>query len=408
MNPNRSRLMFLLMCWTTGSFAGELGLVTGNPGSADEFGFAVAADGELLLAGAPSESNEAGAAYLFRCQTAACVRETRMSAPSPTAGHQFGAELLVSANTLFVAAPGQSGGRVHVFQRSAPGAVAAESVLAGTDTISGDAFGRSLALHGDTLVVGAPGDDGGRGSVYVFIRQGPAFKLQWHLFAWDGIAGDRFGTDVAIHGDRVVVGAPMEGGVGVGSLYATGAVYVFTRSAGLWSPDVKLQAPVPISGNRFGRSVALGAARLVIAAPGTSLDTGAIHWYEKPAATWQNLGTLAAPAPLVGQRFGWQLSMVNDQLLVGAPFAALPEEAVCGQAAQWITFGSGFNANGTSMLRVPAPGDVAGWSVAISTSGLFLGVPGRVVTTTQVGAAAWFDPSLQMFDDTFDRSDLCP
>lgn len=408
MNTNRSRWMFLLMCWTTCSFAGELRLVTGNAGTADEFGFAVAADADLLLVGAPSESNETGAAYLFRCQSAACVPETRIPAPVQAPFHQFGAELVLSANTLFVAAPGQSGGRVHVFQRSAPGAVAAESVLAGTDTVTGDSFGRSMAYHGDTLVIGAPGDDGGRGSVYVFVRQGPAFKLQWHLFAWDGIAGDRFGADVAIHGDRVVVGAPMEGGVGIGSQYATGAVYVFTRSAGLWSPDVKLQAPMPASGNRFGRSVAIGATRLVIGAPGTSLDTGAIHWYEKPATTWQNLGTLAAPAPLVGQRFGWQLAMFDDQLLVGAPFAALPGEAICGRAAQWITFGSGFNANGTSMLRVPAPGDVAGWSVAASASGLFLGVPGRVISNTQVGAAAWFNPTLQMFDDGFDRTELCP
>lgn len=388
--------------------AGELRMVSGNSGTADEFGFSVSADANLMLAGAPGENLQSGAAYLVRCDLAACVQEARLVPIGLAAGDNLGADVVVSGSDLFVSAPGRSSGRVYAYARAGAGVVPLTAEFAAIDGSEGDLFGSALAYHADTLVVGSPGDDNSRGSVYVYVRQGGDWTLQWHLFAWDGAAGDGFGTDVAIHGDRIAVGAPFDGGSGPGSAYARGSVYVFNRSGALWSPDAKVQAPAPLNGDMFGRSLVLGPDRLVVGAPGSADMLGRIHWYEKPAATWQNLGTLSAATVLPRQRYGWALARHDATLLVAAPFAALPATPSCGGVEHWTAQGPGYVAAPPVSLRSPRPGDLLGWSVAVSGSGLFVAAPGRNVSAQQQGSVAWFDPSRQMFDDSFERNDLCP
>jgi hypothetical protein len=103
------------------------------------------------------------------------------------------------------------------------------------DASSGDAFGSSVALHATTMIVGAPRDDVGanddQGSAYVYVRENGAWVLQVQLFASDGAAGDGFGHGVAVHGDTVVVGAP---GDDVGANVDRGSAYVFVRSGNAW------------------------------------------------------------------------------------------------------------------------------------------------------------------------------
>ncbi len=106
-------------------------------------------------------------------------------------------------------------------------ASAAEQKLIASDGASFDRFGRSVAIDGDTLVIGAFGDDGDRGAVYVFQRSGDSWTNSAKLLASDGAANHALGISVAIDGDTIVAGA-------VGSKGASGnqggAVYTFART----------------------------------------------------------------------------------------------------------------------------------------------------------------------------------
>lgn len=388
--------------------AGELKLIVGNTGIADEFGYAISANGNLLLAGAPGESDQAGGAYLFRCGVGNCVQEARLSDLTVDPGHHYGAEVAVSGSDLFVAAPDQNSGVVYVYDRPAQGIVVPVTTLVALDGEVRDRFGAAMSVYGDTLAVGMPGDNENRGSVFIFVRDGGKWVQQWELYAWDGLAGDGFGTSVAVQGDRVAIGAPFDGGVGAGSAYARGAVYTFTRSAGLWSPESKLVSPIAQNGDLFGRSVQLSASRLLVGAPGASAALGRVFWFERPGGSWAPAGNTGPASALARQRFGWNLELNGDDVWIGSPFSALDTNPSCGAIVHLLDTAGTLNLAGAPSFRMPLPGDLSGWRLAAAGAYLFVASPGRNVTLQQQGAVAWFDALTQISDGGFEESLLCP
>ena len=123
-----------------------------------------------------------------------------------------------------------------------------------------DGFGTSVAVDGDTAVIGAlqaDGNVGGTGAAFVFLRNAGVWTEQAKLSAIDGAASDGFGGSVALEGDTVVIGAIFHDDNGSNS----GAAYVFTRSAGVWTEQAKLTASDGAASDLFGRSVARGYRR---------------------------------------------------------------------------------------------------------------------------------------------------
>lgn len=401
-------LAWLLIPISTVSIAGELQLVSGSSGVADEFGYAISASGNLLLSGAPGEANQTGAAYLFRCTPPRCVQEARLSDLTLNQGHHFGADVAVSSADLFVGAPDQNAGVVYVFNRPAQGVVVPVASLEAIDGEAQDRFGAALAVDGNTLAVGMPGDNGNRGSVFVFVRDGGKWVQQWELYAWDGLSGDGFGTAVAIQGDRIAVGAPYDGGVGVGSAYARGAVYTFTRSGTLWSPESKLVSPTAQNGDLFGRSVQLSATRVLVGAPGASAALGRVFWFERPSGSWVSAGNTGPLVPVASQRFGWNLALNGNDVWIGSPFTALPGTPSCGSLVRLLDTAGTLNPVEVPSFRMPLPGDLSGWRLAASGNSLFAATPGRNVSIQQQGAVAWFDLATQVFDGSFEENSLCP
>ncbi|NCC37159.1 MAG: hypothetical protein EOM24_34895, partial [Chloroflexia bacterium] len=136
-----------------------------------------------------------------------------------------------------------------------------------TDYAAGDIFGYSVAVSGDTLIVGAfradVGDNLDQGAVYVFTRSGTSWSQQQKLVAADGADGDFFGIAVALDGETALVGA---WGAGVGGNDAQGAAYVFTRSGTSWSQQQKLVADDGAEDDLFGGSVALDRETVLVGA----------------------------------------------------------------------------------------------------------------------------------------------
>src|SRR5205814_5798062 len=158
-----------------------------------------------------------------------------------------------------------------------------------SNTGGDDNFGWSVAISGDTMVVGAPLEDSGAtgvngdqsdnsatdsGAAYVFVRNGGTWSQQAYLKASNTGAGDRFGRSVAVSGDTVVVGAIFEDGAAVGvdgdassnAAANAGAAYVFVRSGTTWSQQAYLKASNRSAGMAFGTRAAISADTVLVSA----------------------------------------------------------------------------------------------------------------------------------------------
>ena len=162
---------------------------------------------------------------------AALTQETKLSASDAAARDRFGRSIAIAGATALVGAPrdddaGFNSGSARVFTRS--GATwTQEAKLIASDAVAKERFGRRVAIAGDTAVVGASRDDDASarsGAAYVFTRSGATWTQEAKLIASDGAAGDRFGRSVAIAGDTAMVGASRDDDAGRDS----GSAYVFS------------------------------------------------------------------------------------------------------------------------------------------------------------------------------------
>jgi hypothetical protein len=161
---------------------------------------------------------------------------------------------------------GYASGSAYVFVRSGTG-WSEQAKLLPSDGAAADQFGTSVAVDGDSAVVGAHWDDDQgfvSGSAYVFVRSGTGWSEQAKLLPSDGAAGDGFGVGVAVDGDSAVVGAPGDDDQGS----ASGSAYVFVRSGTTWSEQAKLLPSDGGAADHFGTSVAVDGDTVAVGAPG--------------------------------------------------------------------------------------------------------------------------------------------
>jgi len=297
-------------------------LKASNTGAGDQFGTAVAVSGETLAVGAHLERSAAagvngnqsddsaagaGAVYVFERDGVTWSQQAYLKASNAQAADNFGWSLALSADTLAVgardedsAATGVNGnqaddsaplsGAVYVFVRDGD-AWSQQAYIKASNTDSVDRFGWSVALAGETLVVGAPdfssvttfganpsanGVDLA-GTVYVFERDGTTWTQQAYVTASNAQADDRFGFDVALSGDMLVVGAIFEDsaspGINTGnqlddSLRDAGAAYLFERVGTVWEQRAYLKASNPGRIDALGYGVDVDNDTVVLSAPG--------------------------------------------------------------------------------------------------------------------------------------------
>ncbi len=290
-----------------------------NPGENDYFGIDLALDGDTLAVGAREDSDatgingdqsnddapDSGAVYVFVRSAHTWTQQAYLKASNTGAGDYFGDALALNADTLVVGAPREaSGGRgvgadqsndnaersgaAYVFTRSGT-TWTQQAYLKASNTTIGDEFGGAVALDGDTLAVGAAnefsaavGVDGDQtdtnapfaGAVYLFHRSARGWAQEAYIKASNTDAFDRFGTSVALHGDRLAVGAIGERSDAIGvdgdqldnSIGQAGAIYLFARSAGSWSQLAYVKSSNTDNADYFGWEVALTDKLLAVSA----------------------------------------------------------------------------------------------------------------------------------------------
>lgn len=197
------------------------------------------------------------------------------------------------------------------------------SAIVASDVVASDQFGRSIALHEATLVVGAPnhevGGNTGAGAIYVYVYSNGGWDYVTTLTGGAYIeASAQLGYSVAVYGDYIVAGAYLENG-------SRGAAYVFKRTNGIWGTDpvARLVSTDQQAGAQFGMSVSLHGSIIAIGAPGDDVDgsglnAGRVHVFTGSNASWTLETVLTATVPESGAEFGISLSSNSNSIAVGA------------------------------------------------------------------------------------------
>ena len=281
-----------------------------NTGVDDEFGYSVAISGDTLAIGATYESSNAtgvngdqnndlaldsGAAYIFTRNGTTWSQQAYLKASNTAQEYQFGFDIDVFGDTVVVGSNKEhSSGAVYVFTTS-NGVWSQQAYIKASNPDSRDFFGCSVALWGDTLVVGAEGEDsnamgvngdqsnnsaGDAGAVYVFTRISNLWSQQAYIKASNTAlgnqmgGGNRFGYSVDFYDNTLVVGSygesssatGVDGNQTLGAFADTGAAYVFVRSNNVWRQQSYLKASNTASNDRFGHSVAVSGNTVVAGA----------------------------------------------------------------------------------------------------------------------------------------------
>ena len=393
------------------AFAQQAYIKASNTNAGDEFGVKVVLSGDTLVVGAHREDSAAtgidgdqsdnsapnsGAVYVFTRDAAGVwSQQAYIKASNTDAGDEFGLDgLALSGDTLAVgarredsAATGIGGdqsddsapdsGAVYVYTRDASGVWSQQAYIKASNADAGDWFGRTIALSGDTLVVGAhretsaaTGIDGdqsdnsafvencipvgcGSGAVYVFTRDAAGvWSQQAYIKASNTDAGDEFGVAVSLLGDTLVVGARREestatgidgdqsdNSAGIEIAGGAGAVYVFTRDgAGVWSQQAYIKASNTDNGDIFGgldlivlsgNTLAVGARFENGGATGidgdqsnnSTREAGAVYMFTRDGAgVWSQQAYVKASNTGFPDQFGNRLALSGDTLAVGARF----------------------------------------------------------------------------------------
>jgi hypothetical protein len=332
-----------------------------------------------------------GSAYVYVRNSAGAWTFQQKLAPSDGAAtDQFGYSVAINGNTIAVGryntttGQNRADGKVYIFTRS--GTVWTETqTLQSNDIAQGDLFGNALAFENDTLVVGALNKNNGnnffQGAVYVFTRTGGAgaFTQQQKLTSSDGVFADFFGYSVAISGDSIIVGAPSL----AGQPNSKGKAYVFTRAGAAWTEQAILQASDGTNGDAFGYAVGISGNTAVVGARlddvGAVGDQGSAYVFTRSGAAWTQTQQLFGVEPIQrNDTFGGSVAIKGDTILVGAPAHEFVG-SIANHGAVYVFNRSG----GGQFLRTdkllhndPAP-DALGTSLAFDGDSIISGAPSK-------------------------------
>jgi hypothetical protein len=291
----------------------------------DRFGVSVAIDGNIAVVGAyQNDSNgpDSGAVYVYELSGSQWVQQQKLTASDASTGDQFGRSVAVYGNTIVVGSylDDNSIGSAYVFA-CASGIWSQQQKLTASDANTADKFGGSVSISNDTIVVGAYGDDKYTGSAYVFARNGPAWSQQQKLTASDAATGDYFGCSVAVDDNTIIIGACNRDHSGCQD---AGSAYVYERQGTTWTQQDILHASDGSEAARFGYSVALDGNWAVIGAYECGIDgvphAGAAYVFIKNDANWiEQQKLFDADDPNSGEDFGWSVAIEKDTILAGCP-----------------------------------------------------------------------------------------
>jgi uncharacterized repeat protein (TIGR01451 family) len=352
--------------------------LTASDGAAnDRLGSAVAISGDTAVLGSHYRSSSAGAVYVYTRSGATWTQQAKLTASDAAANDQFGYSVAISGDTIVVGAymdddHGSNSGSAYVFTRSGS-TWSQQGKLTAADGAANDYFGYSVAVENDTALISASSDDDSgldSGSAYVFTRSGSAWSQQAKMLAADGAAGDQFGCAVALSGETALIGAYRTDHTGANS----GSAYTFVRSGATWTQQAELVAADAATNDAFGYSVALAGDTALVGAywdDDAGTNSGSAYVFTRSGSSWSQESKLTATDAAAGDQFGYAVAVSDGTALVGAPFDDDPTTS-SGSAYGFSKLAAGWTQVG-KRVDPGAGGGLYGSAVALSGSAAVIG-----------------------------------
>jgi alpha-tubulin suppressor-like RCC1 family protein len=325
--PDRCAYVFV----RSGNTWSQQARLTPSDGQNNYFGCSVAISGDTAVVGAHGDYEYPGAVYVFVRSGNTWSQQAKLTR-SDGEVTRFGYSVAIEGDTVVAGDLGYRdtehgieglGGSAFVFVRS--GTIWSQQDELVNTRYNWGYNGYSVAISGDTIVVGAPYDNYmlAGGAVDVFVREGAEWTHEEAIFSWDR-EYDTFGYSVAIDGDTMVVGAIQERR----DLYhtLTGAAYIYTRSGTTWSQQAKLTADDSRFGDRFGCSVSISGDTVLVGAEYYDMvftadrftyNSGSAYVFARAGTTWSQQAKLVTRNDGQGMRFGYSVAIDGDTALVG-------------------------------------------------------------------------------------------
>ncbi|MFK7974335.1 MAG: FG-GAP repeat protein [Rickettsiaceae bacterium] len=365
-------------------------LKASNPDINDGFGFSVAASGNTVVIGAPFEASNAttingnqddntaigsGAVYVFAFVNNNWIQQAYLKADNAQGFDNFGHSVAISGNTIVVGAIGEASnaidvdgdgtnndgflnGAAYVFHRTDFNWTQ-QAYLKPSNSDQSDQFGYSVAISGDTIIVGAPNEDGdgssidnnsidASGAAYIFRSNNSDWSQTAYLKASNIGENDQFGHSVAISNNVVVVGARFEGSNASGvdgdqdnnlSL-GSGAAYVYSTPNGKWTQTAYLKSTNNLSNSFFGSAVSVDNHKIAVGND-SNQSTGNVDLYLYENDTWQTETILSASNLEAGDRFGSAVSISANKVAVGSYRESSDSNGINGDEDNNNAFSSG-------------------------------------------------------------------
>lgn len=368
------------------SFSAQDIILADDGKAGDSFGYDVAIDGNTALVGAFKADIDgvidAGAAYVYVLGDNGWQKQAKLFAEPAFADDTLGGKVALKNNVAILGVmlrddKGKDSGAVVSFEREV-NVWKQRQIFTAPDAKPGDAFGQSIALTKNHLIIGAPRNDAlgnDAGAAYIYKRENDTWRYQTKITASDGVAGDLFGISVAIDGNTILVGADLhdEKAENAGAVYVyvleenkwkqeaklmasdggktdifgvrvalsentalvsarrddteelgidAGSAYIFVRDGSTWTQQVKLTSPDGQADDRFGRGVALSGDTAIISAmnhDANGSNPGAMYVYKKSSGGWRYTSKFVATNSMPDDKFGWNVGLSNDVAIIATP-----------------------------------------------------------------------------------------
>jgi hypothetical protein len=360
-------------------------LLASDTGQGDQFGIGVAISGDWQLVGAPYDDDiavQSGAVYVYRRINGSWSEVQKLKASDAAFGAQFGLALAIDGARAVITAPGDSplgilaAGSAYVFELAGATWVETGKVWA-SDAANQVFAGQAVALSGTRIVMGSwSASPAGlnSGEAYVFELQGSSWIQVAQILGSDTVSADYFGITVAIDGTRAVIGA---GGADLPQGFGIGAAYVFERnSQGAWLESVKLTPNDGLHDDFFG-VVAVSGDTILVGAPArddAGSQSGAAYFFQKQGAAWTQLQRVNALDGNTDDQFGAWVALSGD-LAVMTANGDTEAGSNSGSAYAFQRSPSGWIQIGKLVANDASASDLFGLSVAVSNTTIAVGAP---------------------------------
>jgi hypothetical protein len=375
----------------SGRFAQRQKLLTNPTVGNIGFGFSIAVSGDTMVVGAngydttPTTEINRGAAYVFvRNASGAWTQQAQLLASDGAAGDEFGYSVAISGNTIVVGslrsnAPASNSGAAYVFTRAGT-TWTQQQKLTASDGAADDEFGNAVAISSNTVAVGShsadqPSGGGHAGAVYIFNRSGSVWTQAQKLIPTGQVLfGDFLGESVAISGDTLVAGAS---GDQEPNRTNRGTVYVYTRSGSTFTQQQKLVVPDTQPSTQLGASIAVDGDTIVSGALGdtptvSQPNHGAAYVFARSGANWTLQQRLIASDGAMSDFFGWSVSVSGDTLAVGSRYDDTTTGTDAGSAYVFTRNNSTWTERQKLAPTDAAAGDRFGASAALNADGTLI------------------------------------